>query len=263
MSVELILVARSLPDDYIDKLLAGTHAYLRRRIDPRGVTSYTDSLPPFGNSLRHYYSLGSGCVQDYDTRGWVNELGYLALLLDHAGDDRYYDVMAFLAMLERNGAYPDKWGYMPDPKNPLHIWASAEESVIRTSMVFWMLAAIESDRARRRATPPPASAGADSAGGATVEPTATRTTRLAAFPNPFAATTTLDCTHGTGPLRLTILNARGEVVRRLLAGSPAAGTHRTVWDGRAEDGAPLAAGIYFARLETPARTVAIKIVRLD
>lgn len=277
MSAELILIARALPDDYIDKLLAGTHACLGRRIDPRGVTIYTDSLPPYGSSIRHYYSLGSGCVQDYDTRGWVNELGYLALVLDHAGDDRYYDVMAFLATLERNGAYPDKWDYLPDPKSPLYIWASAEESVIRSSMVFWMLAAIASDRARGRAAPPPAVAAsaerirsaaasdtaADAATANAAASAAPFAARLAAFPNPFAGSTVLDCEHSAGPARLTVCNARGEVVRVLWTGSFPAGKHQTVWDGRAGSGAPLPAGIYLARLETPERAVATKLVRLE
>ena len=263
MSVELILIARALPDDYIDKLLAGTHAYLGRRIDPRGVTSYTDSLPPYGSSIRHYYSLGSGCVQDYDTRGWVNELGYLALVLDHAGDDRYYDVMTFLATIERNGAYPDKWGYLPDPKSPLYFWASAEESVIRSSMVFWMLAAIESDRTRRGMAPPPAVAVVAAAAANEAASAAPFAARLSAFPNPFAGSTALDCEHGAGPARLTVCNTRGEVVRVLWTGSFPAGRHRTVWDGRAESGAPLPAGIYLARLETPERSVATKLVRLE
>jgi hypothetical protein len=273
LSAELILIARMLPDAEIERLLAGTHAFLRQRVNASGETSYSDTLPTRLNPMIHYYSLGSGCVQDYDTRAWVNELGYMAMVLERAEDDRYHDVMAFLGNLERNGTFPDKWAFMPDPESPLHFWASAEESVIRTSMIFWMLAAIQAGR------PGAAPAGGDMTATAGGDATATAggdaaaslqatapippAPALTALPNPFAGSTVLGYEIAAGPARITVCNARGEVVRELLAGVFPAGRRTTVWDGRAEDGAALPAGVYFARLEVPGLNLATKLVRLE
>jgi flagellar hook assembly protein FlgD len=46
----------------------------------------------------------------------------------------------------------------------------------------------------------------------------------------------------------------------LVEGMQEEGEHRVVWDGRGEDGRPLAAGVYFVRLETPEYVATKKIV---
>ena len=82
-------------------------------------------------------------------------------------------------------------------------------------------------------------------------------------PNPFLAQTTLSfrLPHD-GPVLVDIYDVRGRKVRRLAAGPRAAGTHPLVWDGRAEDGSPTAAGLYVARVEFDGRVKAQRIVRL-
>jgi hypothetical protein len=48
---------------------------------------------------------------------------------------------------------------------------------------------------------------------------------------------------------LTVVNARGAVVRTILDGAlPGRGTHVATWDGRSDAGVPVASGIYFYRL---------------
>jgi hypothetical protein len=96
--------------------------------------------------MLYYYGLGSGCGVDYDTRAWVNELGYSALVFDYFRNGKYNDVIGALYQLEDRGRFADKWGYMPPVSDPLYVWASAEPSVVRTSVVFWSLARIFSDR---------------------------------------------------------------------------------------------------------------------
>ena len=51
------------------------------------------------------------------------------------------------------------------------------------------------------------------------------------------------------PVHLTVLDVRGRVVRRLLAGESLAGGERTVqWDGRDDVGRTAASGVYLFRL---------------
>jgi len=66
-----------------------------------------------------------------------------------------------------------------------------------------------------------------------------------------------------GPVRLSVFNAAGRLVRRLESGVRPAGSHVAVWDGYDDRGAPLPAGIYFAALDTPGGATSSKIVRLD
>ncbi|WP_155953878.1 two-component regulator propeller domain-containing protein, partial [Pseudomonas sp. URIL14HWK12:I7] len=61
-------------------------------------------------------------------------------------------------------------------------------------------------------------------------------------------------------VRLVVYDAVGREVRRLVEGMQEEGEHRVVWDGRGEDGRPLAAGVYFVRLETPEYVATKKIV---
>lgn len=71
-------------------------------------------------------------------------------------------------------------------------------------------------------------------------------------PNPSAASTTI--AFGLplpGTITLDVFDPRGRLVRRLAAGRHDAGVHRTLWDGRDENGARVRAGVYFYRLITP------------
>ncbi len=73
-----------------------------------------------------------------------------------------------------------------------------------------------------------------------------------ATPNPFRASTAFGYTLAQGgALELAIFDAQGRVVRVLVSGDQPAGRGSVTWDGRRDDGAPAAAGLYFARLSTP------------
>lgn len=68
-------------------------------------------------------------------------------------------------------------------------------------------------------------------------------------PNPFNPNTALQFTLArTAPVTLDVLDVRGRLVRRLHAGTLAAGDHAILWDGRDDAGSPAATGVYLARL---------------
>ena len=112
------------------------------RVGADGETDYVDECPLRPACASYYYGAASGCTADYDTRGWSNEMGYSAALFDHFVDPTGDAVMHFLANLETDGAFPDKWGYFVKPSDPSYPWASADTSMIRTSIIFWSLATI-------------------------------------------------------------------------------------------------------------------------
>jgi hypothetical protein len=62
---------------------------------------------------------------------------------------------------------------------------------------------------------------------------------------------------------LTIYNARGTLIRRLVSGRASAGQHQAGWDGRTDDGGRAATGAYFYRLTVDGSPSAGKLVRLD
>lgn len=147
MSMELIQLYPILKDPLITRMLTGTYGFMRERMGEDGVTRYED--PPELGHAGYYYGPANGCRGDYDTRGWVNELGYQAILFDHFADARYSAAMDRLLRLEDRGSFPDKWGYFPDLDDPIYPWAAGTQSVIRTSVVFWSLAALYADREQR------------------------------------------------------------------------------------------------------------------
>ncbi len=70
-----------------------------------------------------------------------------------------------------------------------------------------------------------------------------------ARPNPFSAGTQIAFGLAqAGPVRLTVHDLLGRLVRTLFDGPACAGTHRLTWDGRRADGRPAATGVYFYRL---------------
>ncbi len=82
-------------------------------------------------------------------------------------------------------------------------------------------------------------------------------------PNPFHTSTRIefDAAHA-GPVQLEIFDVRGRRVRRLNLDAPAPGGQAIWWDGRSEDGSPVAAGIYFVRQPSEPGRPARRIVRL-
>ncbi len=146
MGMELIHVQRYVDYPAIEQVLGRIDGFLRQQVGPDGRTAYEAPCPGVPGCWIYYDSRRTGCPQDYDTRGWINELGYNAMVFDHFHDARYYDVMRFLDSLEVGGTVADKWGYLPPVKDPIYPWASADTSVIRASVVFWSLASICNSR---------------------------------------------------------------------------------------------------------------------
>jgi hypothetical protein len=70
-------------------------------------------------------------------------------------------------------------------------------------------------------------------------------------PNPFNPVTSIHFELArSGPARLTVLDARGRVVRVLTEGTQGAGSHVVRWDGVDQSGDRVSSGVYFYRLET-------------
>jgi hypothetical protein len=83
----------------------------------------------------------------------------------------------------------------------------------------------------------------------------------AAYPNPFNPATTLAFSlPAAGPARLSIHDAAGRLVKRLVTGVLPAGRHEVLWTGRDDRGAPAASGLYLVRLEAGGRMAARKIL---
>lgn len=89
------------------------------------------------------------------------------------------------------------------------------------------------------------------------------TPELRAVPSPFAGRTSITyAVPQAGPVRLSVHDAAGRLVARLVDAHGERGTHAVVWDGRDDRGRIVAGGVYFLRLERDGRTVARKLVRM-
>ncbi|MEZ4397568.1 MAG: FlgD immunoglobulin-like domain containing protein [Candidatus Krumholzibacteriia bacterium] len=94
-------------------------------------------------------------------------------------------------------------------------------------------------------------------------PTATPFPRpvLAAYPNPFNPQTTVELElPRPATATLSIHDVLGRSVTELWSGPLGSGQHAWAWDGRDARGRPVASGVYFARLATPATTQALRLV---
>jgi hypothetical protein len=80
-------------------------------------------------------------------------------------------------------------------------------------------------------------------------------------PNPFNPRTTIRyAMPHTGRITLRIYDLRGRLVRNLVDEVVAAGHHTTVWNGRGDDGAVTAAGVYFVRIDDGLGAATRKVV---
>ena len=84
-------------------------------------------------------------------------------------------------------------------------------------------------------------------------PQAPLVTQLApSKPNPFRQSATLSFSLAKGgPVEMHLYSVDGRRVRTLVNGVRGAGEYSLVWDGRDDNGTPLAAGVYYLRLSTP------------
>jgi len=70
------------------------------------------------------------------------------------------------------------------------------------------------------------------------------------YPNPFNPRTTVRYTvPSRGHVTVAVYDVHGAYVVRLFDGERTAGAYSIEWDGRSADGAPVASGLYFARIE--------------
>jgi hypothetical protein len=98
--------------------------------------------------------------------------------------------------------------------------------------------------------------GATDAGNA---PVATRI--IGNAPNPFNPLTKIRFELATtGPVRLTVYDLSGRLVKRIVNGSLTAGVHALPWDGTDGRGRGVAAGVYLARLEADGRSFTHRMV---
>ena len=89
-----------------------------------------------------------------------------------------------------------------------------------------------------------------------------KTTFLAqSFPNPtFGKATIAYGLAKEGPVKLSIYNALGQVVRELVSENQRPGFHRVEWDGKSRAGKQVTSGIYFYRLNAGGFTKTNKLI---
>ncbi len=93
------------------------------------------------------------------------------------------------------------------------------------------------------------------------DPPAPRALALGCRPNPFNPSATLHFTlPAAGSARLAVHDMQGRLVRTLVAGALPAGEHAVRWDGRDQRGAPVASGMYLARLSAGGQARAVKLL---
>ncbi len=83
-------------------------------------------------------------------------------------------------------------------------------------------------------------------------------------PNPFNPVTTIayNVPADVSEIELEVYNVNGRRVRTLVEGTADPGRHTVVWNGRNDDGEPIASGIYFVRLTAESRSSTRKVVLL-
>jgi hypothetical protein len=75
------------------------------------------------------------------------------------------------------------------------------------------------------------------------------------FPNPFNPATTIRFhLPGRGRIRLEVFDVLGKRVATLAEGQWDAGSHEVTWSGNADDGTPVASGVYVYRIAGPSHT---------
>ncbi|MBI2501660.1 MAG: PQQ-dependent sugar dehydrogenase [Candidatus Latescibacteria bacterium] len=83
------------------------------------------------------------------------------------------------------------------------------------------------------------------------------------FPNPFNAQTVIPFElPAAGPVELAIYDLAGQQVAVLASGAREAGGYRVYWDGRDQQGHPLASGVYLYRLRAGQKSESRKLVLL-
>ncbi|HEX9934595.1 MAG TPA: FlgD immunoglobulin-like domain containing protein, partial [bacterium] len=81
------------------------------------------------------------------------------------------------------------------------------------------------------------------------------------YPNPFNPETTIRfAVPETGPVRLTVCSASGQIVRNLVDATMPAGTHEVVWDGRDDQCRSASSGLYIVAMKSGLSEKRIKCI---
>ncbi len=81
------------------------------------------------------------------------------------------------------------------------------------------------------------------------------------YPNPFNPETAIRfSTREAGPVRLSIYNLKGQLVKSLLNSNLPAGNHRVIWNGKDESGRSVSSGIYMYRMEAAGYSKTLKMM---
>ena len=87
---------------------------------------------------------------------------------------------------------------------------------------------------------------------------------LGNYPNPFNPSTVIQFELSLASfVQIDIFNIRGMKIKSFPSGTFLPGSHRIIWDGTNHYRMPVAAGIYFCRLQTESETVTHKMTLLD
>ena len=83
------------------------------------------------------------------------------------------------------------------------------------------------------------------------------------YPNPFTESSTIALSLAKSErITVEVYNLRGQLVRKLFAGTVAKGNSTLHWDGRDETGLPVSSGVYFVRFTTPGMRESRKLVHV-
>jgi flagellar hook assembly protein FlgD len=84
-----------------------------------------------------------------------------------------------------------------------------------------------------------------------------------AVPNPSRSTATFSAhLDREEPLAMSIVDSSGRRVRNYPPRTLAAGSHQLDWDGRDQEGKPVASGVYFVRLDLGSESTLRKVILL-
>jgi flagellar hook assembly protein FlgD len=81
------------------------------------------------------------------------------------------------------------------------------------------------------------------------------------YPNPFNPETKIEFSiPDPAPVRLTVFNTLGQIIRVLVDDELAAGQHSVTWDGSDDLNHPVASGMYLYRIEAGSQTETRKMI---
>ena len=217
-----------------------TAYFVRARTEETGV--YFDAPPDSGCSVDNLAPAAPGIFTVAYTAG-----GNLLAWAAPAGDD----IVGY--RLYRGGSP----GFVPSPDNLLGETALTAWIDHAADPWAWSYLVTAVDRAGNEGPPTAPDALTGAPGGATPAAYALR----GAAPNPFNPSTRIvyDVPAGGGDVRLDVLDARGRIVRTLVAQRRGEGRHEAAWNGRDDAGRRLPSGVYFARLRAAGCREVVKV----